>query len=103
MRRRSWTLTTQKKEPVSVYPVPDPLSEALDPIEGDHNFFINGKVCSGDIIRDHIKAVHENGNNPFDIRPYPSELFHYYDSQPCSIKGWSDKKMIGKGIRKIHM
>src|SRR5918997_1739815 len=60
--------------------VPGSLAEALDALEADHAFLLEGGVFSEDLIRTWIDYKRENEVDPVRLRPPPAEFALYYDA-----------------------
>ena len=58
---------------------PGSLSEALDALEGDHAYLLEGDVFTKDNIETYISYKRENEVSPMDLRPHPHEFNLYYD------------------------
>ena len=59
--------------------LPASLDEALDALEGDHDFLLKGDVFTQDVIDKWISYKRENEIDPIRIRPHPMEFYLYYD------------------------
>lgn len=59
--------------------LPASLDEALDALEGDHDFLLKGDVFTQDVIDKWISYKRENEIDPIRIRPHPMEFSLYYD------------------------
>lgn len=59
--------------------VPGNLGEALDELEADHDFLLEGNVFTEDLIETYIQYKRENELNQMALRPHPYEFFLYYD------------------------
>jgi glutamine synthetase len=60
--------------------VPGSLAEALDALEADHAFLLEGDVFSEDLIRTWIDYKRENEVDPVRLRPHPAEFALYFDA-----------------------
>ena len=60
--------------------VPGSLSEALDALEKDHAFLLEGDVFTPDVIDTWISMKREKDVAPVSLRPHPYEFFLYYDA-----------------------
>ena len=69
-RRRSSTTSTQ---------VPGSLDAALDALEADHEFLLEGDVFTQDLIDTWIECKRENEVDPIRLRPHPHEFELYFD------------------------
>jgi len=58
---------------------PGSLSEALDALENDHAFLLEGDVFTKDVIETYIAYKRENEVDPINLRPHPHEFNLYYD------------------------
>ena len=59
---------------------PGSLAEALDALEKDHAFLLEGDVFTKDLIETYINYKRENEVNPVNIQPHPHEFKLYYDA-----------------------
>ena len=59
---------------------PGTLGEALDALENDHAFLMEGDVFTEDLIETWITYKRENEIVPIRLRPHPHEFSLYYDS-----------------------
>jgi glutamine synthetase len=58
---------------------PGSLEEALDALENDHDFLLNGGVFTADVIHYWIKYKRENEVDAIRVRPHPYEFCMYFD------------------------
>ena len=58
---------------------PGSLEEALDALENDHDFLLNGDVFTADVIHYWIKYKRENEVDAIRVRPHPYEFCMYFD------------------------
>ncbi|HEX7009716.1 MAG TPA: type I glutamate--ammonia ligase [Phycisphaeraceae bacterium] len=58
---------------------PAELSEALDALEADHHYLLEGGVFTEDLIHYWIKYKRENEVNALRMRPHPFEFCMYFD------------------------
>jgi glutamine synthetase len=69
------------KEALSKFPhTPGSLQEAVDALEKDHKFLLEGGVFTKDLIDMWIKWKRENEIDAMALRPHPHEFHLYYDS-----------------------
>ena len=59
---------------------PGSLAEALDALESDHSFLLEGDVFTKDVIETYVNYKRENEVNPVNIQPHPHEFKLYYDA-----------------------
>jgi glutamine synthetase len=59
--------------------VPASLDEALDALEADHEFLLEGDVFSKELIETWIAWKRENEIDTVRLRPHPAEFALYYD------------------------
>ncbi len=59
--------------------VPSSLSEAINALEGDHEFLTKGNVFSEEFLKDYIDFKRKEEIDPIRLRPTPSEFYLYYD------------------------
>jgi glutamine synthetase len=66
-------------EMAKVPKAPGTLDEALDALESDHKFLLEGNVFTKDVIETYLgyKRLHEI--DEIRLRPHPYEFFLYYD------------------------
>ena len=55
------------------------LDAALDALEADHDFLLQGDVFSTDLIEAWISYKRENEVDAIRLRPHPYEFSLYYD------------------------
>jgi glutamine synthetase len=67
------------EEDRGVAQVPGSLAEALDALETDHEFLLEGGVFSEELIRTWIDYKRENEVDVVRLRPHPAEFALYYD------------------------
>ncbi len=58
---------------------PGSLAEALDELEADHEFLLQGNVFTQDVIDTWIEWKRRNEVEPVHLRPHPFEFALYYD------------------------
>lgn len=58
---------------------PASLEEALEALENDHDFLLNGDVFTADVIHYWIKYKRENEVDAIRVRPHPFEFCMYFD------------------------
>ncbi|GIW77044.1 MAG: glutamine synthetase [Phycisphaerae bacterium] len=58
---------------------PASLEEALDALEQDHDFLLEGDVFTADVIHYWIKYKRENEVDAIRVRPHPYEFCMYFD------------------------
>jgi glutamine synthetase len=58
---------------------PGSLDEALDELENDHDFLLQGDVFTADVIHYWIKYKRENEVDAIRMRPHPYEFCMYFD------------------------
>ena len=59
---------------------PGSLSKALNALEKDHDFLLQGDVFTKDVIETYINYKKENEIDAINLRPHPYELHLYYDA-----------------------
>lgn len=59
--------------------LPGSLDEALEALEGDHDFLLKGDVFTQDVIDRWISYKRENEIDELSLRPHPYEFHMYYD------------------------
>ena len=69
----------EPEELARVPQTPGSLSEALDALEGDHEFLLKGDVFTKDVVETWIEYKRENEVDAINVRPHPYEYALYYD------------------------
>ncbi len=59
--------------------VPGSLEEAVNVLEADHEFLLQGDVFTKDVVEKWIEYKRESEIDPVRLRPHPYEFFLYYD------------------------
>ncbi|HEX8342377.1 MAG TPA: type I glutamate--ammonia ligase [Tepidisphaeraceae bacterium] len=59
---------------------PESLEEALDALEDDHDFLLQGNVFTADVVHYWIKYKRENEVDALRVRPHPYEFCMYFDT-----------------------
>ncbi len=67
------------EELAGVPTVPASLSEALDALEADHEFLLQGDVFTQDVLGEWLSYKREAEVDPFRLRPTPLEYELYFD------------------------
>jgi len=67
-------------EAAQIRQVPGSLAEALDALEADHDFLLEGGVFTPDLIEAWIRIKREREVDPMRLRPHPYEFYLYYDA-----------------------
>ncbi len=67
------------EEAAEIGKVPGQLSEAIDALEADHDFLLEGGVFSSDFVESYIDYKRSNELDPIRLRPHPYEFVLYYD------------------------
>jgi glutamine synthetase len=67
------------EEKAKIPQVPGSLGEALDALEGDHEFLTRGDVFTDDVIETWVSYKRENEVEAVNLRPHPYEFYLYYD------------------------
>jgi glutamine synthetase len=70
----------EPEDAAKIKQVPGSLSEALDALEGDHDFLFAGDVFTHDLIEMWISYKREKEVDPMRLRPHPYEFYLYYDT-----------------------
>jgi glutamine synthetase len=60
--------------------VPGSLGEALDALERDHQFLLEGDVFTEDLIETWIETKRKKDVDYVRLRPHPAEFYLYYDA-----------------------
>lgn len=58
---------------------PQTLAEAIDNLERDHDYLLEGGVFTPDLIETWIQVKRDQEITPFNLRPHPFEFELYYD------------------------
>ena len=68
-------------EELSKFPqVPGSLDEALNSLENDHDYLLEGNVFTKDVIESWIDYKRENDVVPIQLRPHPYEFYLSFDA-----------------------
>jgi glutamine synthetase len=67
------------EEAALIKKVPGSLPEAIEALESDHEFLLEGEVFTPDFIASYIDLKRGNEIDPIRLRPHPYEFFLYYD------------------------
>ena len=68
-------------EELSKFPqVPGSLEEALNSLENDHDYLLEGNVFTKDVIESWIDFKRENDVVPIQLRPHPYEFYLSFDA-----------------------
>ena len=74
------TYEMSEEELKDIPKVPGSLAEALEALENDHEFLLQGDVFTKDVIETWINYKRENELRELALRPHPYEFFLYYDN-----------------------
>jgi glutamine synthetase len=77
MDKNIYHLTKDEYEKIAS--APGNLEQALDALETDHEFLLNGDVFTADVIHYWIKYKRENEVDAIRTRPHPYEFCMYFD------------------------
>jgi glutamine synthetase len=64
----------------SIGTVPGSLAEALNALEQDHAFLLQGDVFTPDVLETWLTMKRTKDVAPVNLRPHPYEFFLYYDA-----------------------
>ena len=78
-RARRRTTTSSRRTAATSPQVPGSLAEALDALEADHEFLLEGRRLLEELIRTWIDYKRENEVDVVRLRPHPAEFALYYD------------------------
>ncbi|SDT30868.1 type I glutamate--ammonia ligase [Jiangella sp. DSM 45060] len=67
------------EEHASIATVPASLGEALDALESDHDYLLEGGVFTDDLVETWIDWKRTNEIDPIRLRPHPHEFELYFD------------------------
>ena len=67
------------EEAANIPAVPTTLDGALDALQRDHQFLLEGNVFTKDLINTWIEYKMENEVTPLRMRPTPGEFYRYHD------------------------
>jgi glutamine synthetase len=73
------TYELEPEEAAKIKSVPGSLSAALDALEADHEFLLEGDVFTRDLLETWISYKRTREVHEVNIRPVPYEFFLYYD------------------------
>lgn len=77
MDRNIYELPAEEK--ARIKSVPGSLEEALEALEKDHDFLLEGGVFTEDLIQGWIKLKKKSDVDPVRLRPHPYEFHLYFD------------------------
>jgi glutamine synthetase len=66
-------------ERAKVPSAPGSLEEALDALEADHQFLLEGEVFTKDVVETHLSYKRSRELDEIRLRPHPYEFVLYYD------------------------
>lgn len=69
----------EPEEAAMVQSTPPSLADALDALQEDHDYLLEGGVFSPDVIETWINYKRENEVDAVNLRPHPWEFYLYYD------------------------
>ena len=69
----------EPEELAEIESTPASLAEALDALEDDHDYLLEGDVITQDVIDTWIEYKRENEVDAVNLRPHPHEFHLYYD------------------------
>ena len=69
----------EPEELADIESTPGSLAEALDALEDDHDYLLEGDVITQDVIDTWIEYKRENEVDAVNLRPHPHEFHLYYD------------------------
>ena len=69
----------EPEELAEIESTPASLAEALDALEDDHDYLLEGDVITQDVIDTWIEYKRENEVDAINLRPHPHEFHLYYD------------------------
>ena len=69
----------EPEELAEIESTPASLAEALDALEDDHDYLLEGDVITQDVIDTWIDYKRENEVDAVNLRPHPHEFHLYYD------------------------
>lgn len=75
-----YEMEPSEKAEIGMKQTPGSLSEALDALEADHEFLLQGGVFTSDLIETYIAYKRENEVDQIALRPHPYEFQLYYNS-----------------------
>ena len=67
------------EEAAEIPQVPDSLDKALDALEEDHEFLLEGGIFTDDLIETYIDYKRVEEVDAVRLRPHPHELYLYHD------------------------
>jgi len=68
------------EEAAKIKQVPGSLDEALDALEADHEFLLEGDVFTRDLIETYIEHKRRKEADFVRMRPHPAEFYLYFDA-----------------------
>jgi glutamine synthetase len=68
-----------KEETKNIQTVPASLEEAINALEADHDYLLQGGACTEDVIKVWIEYKREREIDAIRLRPHPYEFYLYFD------------------------
>ena len=80
LERDIYEMTPKEMKKMGIRTTPGSLEEAVNELEQDHKFLLQGDVFTEDLIQTWIAYKRENELDPMRLRPHPHEFSMYYDN-----------------------
>jgi glutamine synthetase len=78
--RDIYEMTRDEMKHQGIRTTPGSLEEAINALEADHGFLLQGDVFTADLIDTWIQYKRERELDPIRLRPHPHEFSLYYDN-----------------------
>ena len=78
--RDIYEMTRDEMKHQGIRTTPGSLEEAIDALEEDHGFLLQGDVFTEDLMHTWIAYKREKELDPIRLRPHPYEFYLYYDN-----------------------
>jgi glutamine synthetase len=70
----------EPEELAKIPSTPGSLLDALESLQKDHDFLLEGGVFTEDLVEAYIEYKIDNEINPINLRPHPYEFALYFDA-----------------------
>ena len=78
--RDIYEMTRDEMREQGIRTTPGSLEEAIDALDKDHGFLMQGGVFTDDLVHTWISYKREKELDPIRLRPHPHEFYLYYDN-----------------------
>jgi glutamine synthetase len=78
--RDIYEMSREEMAEMGIRTTPGSLDEAINALEKDHEFLLQGDVFTSDLIETWIAYKRKHELDPIRLRPHPHEFSLYYDN-----------------------